>query len=269
MSRTKRGRLVIWTGILLGVCAFGDVIVFKNGSRLEVKDLQFTDTAATYLVKQMTATVPIQYVDREATDAANAELKARREEEALKAREVPVERVQTGEIPLGNLSNRVLSDREIQEVLKKWAKRREESTLVRHGGASRNTPPQYIGDGNFEIPFRRQGNLMVVMATINDAIPAEFVFDTGASFVVISTELARRSHAEVDYSTPYQVETANGITHVYVGYLKKLLVGNMEVQNLSVMVATNCAINLLGQNLTAHFRVILDNKNNRIILEKN
>jgi len=269
VSRSRRFRIVAWICVLACMQCFGDIIVFKNGSRLEVKELKFDEASATYQIKGMTATVPIGYVDREATDAANAELRARQEAEAIAAKPIKAEPVTLQEIPLGNMSSRTLSDREIQEVLKKWAKRREESTLVRHSGAGRNTPPQYIGDGNFEIPFRREGNIMLVQGIINDSIRAEFVFDTGASYVVISADLARRAGAEIDFTIPYQAQTANGMTVFYVGYLTKLEVGNMEVRNLAVMVANNCPMNLLGQSRMSQFRVVMDNKQNRIILERN
>jgi predicted aspartyl protease len=53
-------------------------------------------------------------------------------------------------------------------------------------------------------------------------------------------------------------QTGNGMTKLYLAFVEKLVVGDLEVRNLPVTVAENCSVNLIGQNLLQNFKVSFD-----------
>ena len=61
----RRSYFVQIAGLLVGAVVFclGDVVVYRNGSRLEVQDLKIGDQTVSYSIKGMTATVPVRYID--------------------------------------------------------------------------------------------------------------------------------------------------------------------------------------------------------------
>lgn len=250
-----------------------DVIVFKNGSRMEVKDLKIGSVSVTYTINAMTATVPLRYIDLEATEEANQEIRAAQEaegkaaEEKKRLAEEAALNPRPDSVPLGNLAGRSLSDKEVQEVLQKWMKRHEAKTRLVRRDTGAAPPPDW--NGLFQIPFLLEGGVMMVSAKVNSQAAASFVFDTGASITAISTELAYRANVAVDRSQSGTVHTANGPTRCYVGVIESLVVGDLEVRNLPVVVVENCRENLLGQNLIANFTVTVDNRRQVIQLKPN
>lgn len=250
-----------------------DVIVFKNGSRMGVKDLKIGSGSVTYTINAMTATVPLRYIDLEATQKANEEVRTAQEaerkaaEEKKRLAEEAALSPRPDSVPLGDMAGRSLSDKEVQEVLQKWMKRHETKTKLISRDTGAAPPPDW--NGTFQIPFLSDGGVMMVSARVNNQAAASFVFDTGASITAISTELAYRANVAIDRSQSGTVHTANGPTRCYVGVIESLLVGDLEVRNLPVVVVENCRENLLGQNLLANFTVTVDNRRQVIQLKPN
>jgi clan AA aspartic protease (TIGR02281 family) len=269
----------LWKKIIIGLLLLplgytgGDVLVFKNGSRMEVKDLKIGTGSVTYTINAMTATVPLRYIDLELTQLANEELRAIQEaerkaaEEKKRQAEAAALIPRPDSVPLGDLAGRSLSDKEVQEVLQKWMKRHEGKTKLVSRTTGAAPPPDWAG--SFQIPFRSEGGVMMVSAQVNSQAAASFVFDTGASITAISTELAYRANVKVDRSQSHTVHTANGPTRCYIGVMESLLVGDLEVRSLPVVVVENCRENLLGQNLIANFTVMVDNRRQVIELKPN
>ena len=266
-------KIILCLLLLPPVYTEADVIVFKNGSRMEVKDLKIGSGSVTYTVNAMTATVPLRYIDLEATQKANEEIRAIEEAERKAAEEKKRQAEEAAlsprpdSVPLGELAGRSLSDKEVQEVLQKWMKRHEAKTKLVSRATGASPPPDW--SGTFEIPFNSEGGVMMVSAKVNNQASASFVFDTGASITAISTELAYRANVAIDRSQPGTVHTANGPTRCYVGVIECLQVGDLEVRNLPVVVVENCRENLLGQNLIANFTVTVDNRSQVIQLKPN
>jgi clan AA aspartic protease (TIGR02281 family) len=260
--------------ILLPLCfTFGDVLVFKNGSKMDVQDLKISVDKVTYTVNAMTATVPLRYIDVEATQKANEELRIRqeaeRQAEAEKRRREAEAALQPvpDSIPLGDLASRTLSDKEVQEVLQKWMKRHEERTKLLSRATGSAPPPNW--SGMFQIPFRSEGGVMMISGVVNNRAQASFVFDTGASITAISPDLAYRGGVTVDRSQSGTVHTANGPTRCYVGVIESLQVGDLEITGLPVVVVENCRENLLGQNILTNFTITVDNRRQVIQLRPN
>lgn len=262
--------LIFYPGLILSSLVLGDTLVFKNGSRTEVQDLQIGTETLTYSIKGMKATVPVRYIDLEATRQANAELEAKRLEAAAAAlersRQEESRPIRVGAVssPLGDLARKRFSDKEIQELIEKWKKRPAKITHV--SGPGQPPVPADPQDANFQIPFTRAAGVMFVTGTLNHAETARFVFDTGASVTTLTMPTARAAGLVLNPEDTVELSTANGPTIGYVTTLQSLTLGNLEVEELRVIVTENCTENLLGGNLISQFLVTVDSRQNRIIM---
>ena len=63
---------VALVGVLLAVLSTADVIVFKNGSRMEVDSFEIKGRVVIVATKGSLQSLPVDYVDLEATRRANA-----------------------------------------------------------------------------------------------------------------------------------------------------------------------------------------------------
>jgi len=107
-----------------------------------------------------------------------------------------------------------------------------------------------VGQGGEVIVPRRLGGQFVVAAAVNNT-PASFLFDTGASTVVLRAEDAHKMGLEVsglDYDVG--VTTANGSTLAAETVLDRLSVGPIVVRNVHALIARPGALNenLLGMS---------------------
>jgi aspartyl protease family protein len=97
---------------------------------------------------------------------------------------------------------------------------------------------------------RQDGSSFVLSGRVNNE-PARFIFDTGASTVVLTTEFAQRAGfrvADGDYTTP--VSTANGRTMAAPIRIGELSIGSIRERDVRAMVARPDALreNLLGMS---------------------
>ena len=104
---------------------------------------------------------------------------------------------------------------------------------------------------NREVRLRADANgHFVFKAAVNERL-ANFVADTGATYVVLTYDDAQRlglSPHSLDFSAP--VQTANGITHVAPVTLDRVRVEDITVRNVPAAVAEKGMLttNLLGMS---------------------
>lgn len=96
----------------------------------------------------------------------------------------------------------------------------------------------------------------VFQAAVNERL-ATFVADTGATYVVITFDDAKRlglSPQSLDFSAP--VQTANGVTRVAPVTLDRVRVEGITVRNVPAAVASRGALatNLLGMSFLARLK---------------
>ncbi|WP_213957370.1 MULTISPECIES: TIGR02281 family clan AA aspartic protease [unclassified Variovorax] len=99
-----------------------------------------------------------------------------------------------------------------------------------------------------------------VRGTVNGQ-PAVFLVDTGATFVGISDDLARR--ANLQGGAPVQFQTANGVQASRVVEGVNVMAGSLGVPNgVKVAVGTIGLGNdvLLGQSFLSHFEITMNGK---------
>ena len=123
------------------------------------------------------------------------------------------------------------------------------------------------------IPFEKQGQVVIVEAMLNKKTPAKFVVDTGASYTMISSAVAKELDIDTEQNrrtAPFQ--TANGVIQAPLVSLESITVGGMEIRNLTAAVhdvlADTTIAGLLGLNFLSNFRMDIDTQKGVLHLEK-
>ena len=137
----------------------------------------------------------------------------------------------------------------------------------------KNQPPPAPSLTKASIPFEKQGQVIIVEATLNKKTAAKFVVDTGASYTVISSATAKELSIDTDQNTqPVTFQTANGLIQAPLVSLQSITVGGMEINNLTAavhdVVPDGKVFGLLGLNFLGNFRMDIDNQNGLLHLEK-
>jgi aspartyl protease family protein len=107
-----------------------------------------------------------------------------------------------------------------------------------------------IGQGGEVIIPRRIGGQFIIAAKVNN-VPTSFLFDTGASTVVLRAEDARKMGVDIanlDYDV--SVTTANGSALAADTMVDRIAIGPIVIRNVHALVARPGALNenLLGAN---------------------
>jgi len=130
-------------------------------------------------------------------------------------------------------------------------------------------PPQ----DKASIPFQKKGAVVIVPGLLNEKARANFVVDTGASYTMISSAMAKE--LDIDLSkTPATVpfQTANGTVTAPLVTLESIEIGGFKVTGLAVAVhdifPDSHVTGLLGLNFLSHFRMDIDTQNGVLTLEK-
>jgi clan AA aspartic protease (TIGR02281 family) len=122
------------------------------------------------------------------------------------------------------------------------------------------------------IPFEKRGSIVIVPATLNNRQTVNLVVDTGASFTFISHALARDLAIDLSLNpktVPFH--TANGVVEAPLTSLNSIMVGGMEIKNLTAAVhdttPDSTAAGLLGLNFLSNFRMDIDTQQGMLNLE--
>jgi clan AA aspartic protease (TIGR02281 family) len=134
-------------------------------------------------------------------------------------------------------------------------------------------PAAPIAPSKASIPFEKQGQVVIVEATLNKKTAAKFVVDTGASYTMISSAVAKELDIDTEQNrrtAPFQ--TANGVIQAPLVSLDSITVGGMEIRNLTAAVhdvlADPRVAGLLGLNFLSNFRMDIDTQKGVLHLEK-
>ena len=106
----------------------------------------------------------------------------------------------------------------------------------------------------------------------NSRITTDYIFDTGASWTTMSPDLAEKLGISTLNSTTVTAMTANGVITAPKVIVDSIEVNGLVARNVEVVIqdvgAHNGASGLLGLSFLNKFKVIIDKKNNKLILEK-
>jgi clan AA aspartic protease (TIGR02281 family) len=128
----------------------------------------------------------------------------------------------------------------------------------------------------YAIPFEKgPSGVIMVQVFINDVIRAKMVFDTGASLVLISDELARRldQTEAADAGEKIRLKTAGGDVEGRPLLIKKMDLSNAVKENVRAAVSHRKQVfddfdGLLGLSFLEGFKVTIDHQNREIILRR-
>jgi clan AA aspartic protease (TIGR02281 family) len=137
----------------------------------------------------------------------------------------------------------------------------------------KNQPSLVFSLTKASIPFEKQGEVIIVEATLNKKTAAKFIVDTGASYTVISSATAKELSIDTDQNTqPVTFQTANGLIQAPLVSLQSITVGGMEINNLTAavhdVIPDGKVFGLLGLNFLSNFRMDIDNQKGLLHLEK-
>jgi clan AA aspartic protease (TIGR02281 family) len=137
----------------------------------------------------------------------------------------------------------------------------------------KNQPPPASSLTKASVPFEKQGQVVIVEATLNKKTAAKFIVDTGASYTMISSATAKELSIDAgqnNQTVPFQ--TANGLIQAPLISLQSITVGGMEINNLTAavhdVVPDGKVSGLLGLNFLSNFRMDIDTQNGLLHLEK-
>jgi len=128
------------------------------------------------------------------------------------------------------------------------------------------TPTAVALDQAIQIPFNRQGTAIMLGVELEGpeaAVRADYLFDTGASYTTLTSELARELGLSIPDDAPtLKFNTASGLRESRMIYLPRLRLGDVEIDGLLVSVCDSCANErtqgLLGLNVMREFFVQMD-----------
>jgi clan AA aspartic protease (TIGR02281 family) len=139
--------------------------------------------------------------------------------------------------------------------------------------SKRQGPPTPPLATKASIPFEKKGQVVIVEATLNKRASAKFVVDTGASYTMISSAIAKELAIDTEQNrrtAPFQ--TANGVIQAPLVNLDSITVAGMEIRNLTAAVhdvlADPKVAGLLGLNFLSNFRMDIDTQRGVLHLEK-
>lgn len=126
-----------------------------------------------------------------------------------------------------------------------------------------------VGEGGSVVVNRRIGGEFAVVARVNGA-RTSFIFDTGASVVVLTAADARRAgvHGGLNYDAP--VSTANGMALAAAVRLDELAVGPIVERNVRALVVKPGALDesLLGMSFLERLKSFTVERGRLILTQK-
>ncbi len=141
----------------------------------------------------------------------------------------------------------------------------------RGGTASSIHNPDYNLELNMKkIPYQSVGGNMLVNGKVN-GISMRFIVDTGASFVVIPSSIARRANIRTESAGQVTLDTANGRVQAPLVRLKQLDVASISIRGVSAVVQDiggDGMTGLLGMNVLGAYTMTVDRQRNLLLLEK-
>lgn len=138
----------------------------------------------------------------------------------------------------------------------------------------RAEPERKPTPGKASIPLEKLGQVVVIQATLNNKQSGKFIVDTGASYTMISSALARdlliNTSSQNQQTMPFQ--TANGLIQAPITNLDSIVVGGIEIKNLIAavhdVVPDSQVAGLLGLNFLSNFRMDIDTEKGFLHLER-
>jgi clan AA aspartic protease (TIGR02281 family) len=163
---------------------------------------------------------------------------------------------------LSNIPEKYRPEAEVRKAPK-------ESPVKEIKGKSPSFSPLKTSEGEaIEVRLIRRHELLLTEVVLNGMIKDYFIVDTGASFTLISRQIASQLGITIDENTPFiRVTSASDILLTPLVNLKSVRVGKAEVNDVETLIHNMPNYQgLLGNSFLNKFKVTIDSLNNRMIL---
>ncbi|OPY07573.1 MAG: hypothetical protein A4E66_02015 [Syntrophus sp. PtaB.Bin001] len=136
-------------------------------------------------------------------------------------------------------------------------------------------PEPYSSPDGYRIPFTvTPSGSILVKAVFDDTVDVTLLYDTGATCVSITEELAQKLNYSSHVSRSIKMRTAGGITDARTAVIGKVAVGDACKENVPAIVggkeiASDKFDGILGMSFLRDFQATVDYKKKVIILKRN
>jgi clan AA aspartic protease (TIGR02281 family) len=130
-------------------------------------------------------------------------------------------------------------------------------------------PADDPGSKHYIIPFRRAGSMMLVDVVVDQFLKSHLLVDTGATFTVISTAMARQLALNLDNAALIPLQSASGVFLAPLTKVKSIAVGDAVAQDVEVVVhdiGQGITGGLLGMSFLDNFQVTINTTVERMTL---
>ncbi len=134
--------------------------------------------------------------------------------------------------------------------------------------SERPSPLKPFEAEGYEVPLLRRHELWLAEVVLNGRVKEHFVVDTGASFSLISRQIAKELGIRMDETTPFiRVASVSDVILTPLITLQSVRVGKAEVEHTEALVFNMPSYpGLLGNSFLNKFKVVLDSLNGKMTL---
>ncbi len=141
-------------------------------------------------------------------------------------------------------------------------------------GADSNQPVPFVSasSGETVLPYQHSNGAIIVDVMINDQITRPFILDTGASYTIISPQIADALFLKpTSRQENVTLQTANGQINAPLVILQSVRLGSLKTSNVTAAIhefdETSTVYGLLGLSFLNRFQVTVDAEHRQIILK--
>lgn len=125
------------------------------------------------------------------------------------------------------------------------------------------------GNGTAKIIVNKNGTEVASKVLINGGYKANFLVDTGASYVTLSKNLADKMKLQYSNWPILLMQTANGVKEGHSGFVDEIALQDVKARHVAVVVSDGLGSidGLLGMSFLSRFKVELDMQNGYVTLQ--
>jgi len=130
------------------------------------------------------------------------------------------------------------------------------------------SPPGTVETQGYEVNLFRRHELWLTEVVLNGRSKQYFIVDTGASFTLISRQIANEMGIPINDQTPFiRVASVSDVMLTPLVTLRSIQVGKAEVENVDTLVYNMPSYQgLLGNSFLNKFKVVIDSLNGKMTL---
>ena len=170
---------------------------------------------------------------------------------------------------LSKVPEKYRSDAEMRKAPKEMKEVSVPETQERPKTAPGTTSsPGTVETQGYEVNLFRRHELWLTEVVLNGRVKQYFIVDTGASFTLISRQVANELGIPINETTPFiRVASVSDVMLTPLVTLKSIQVGKAEVENVDTLVYNMPSYSgLLGNSFLNKFKVVIDSLNGKMTL---